>query len=65
MPGALVVFADLFPVRHLYQCLLTAFNPNTTGSGFVWSRLGVLALWTIGGTLAGLRLFRWTPGNEH
>ncbi|MEZ5382031.1 MAG: ABC transporter permease [Microthrixaceae bacterium] len=65
MPRALVVVADLFPVRHLYQCLLTAFNPNTTGSGFIWSRLGVLALWTVGGTLAGLRLFRWTPSTDN
>ncbi len=60
MPTAIVV-ADLFPVRHLYQCLVAAFNPNTSGSGFLWDRLGVLALWTIGGTAAGLRLFRWTP----
>ncbi len=65
MPRALVIFADLFPVRHLYQCLLTAFNPNTTGSGFLWSRLAVLGLWTVGGTLAGLRLFRWTPSNDN
>lgn len=64
MPRALVFFADLFPVRHLYQCLLTAFNPNTTGSGFIWSRLAVLGLWTVGGTLVGLRTFRWTPTND-
>ncbi len=61
MPTGMVIVADLFPVRQLSQCLLTAFNPNTSGSGFLWDRLAVLALWTIGGTAAGLRLFRWTP----
>ncbi|MGB5758531.1 MAG: ABC transporter permease [Acidimicrobiales bacterium] len=61
MPQAIVVIADLFPVRQLYQCLLTAFNPNTTGSGFLWDRLAVLGAWAVGGTVVGLRFFRWTP----
>jgi ABC-2 type transport system permease protein len=60
----LVCFANIFPVRHFFTAELTAFNPNTTGWGFAWGELGVLALWGIGGFVLGARLFRWSPSGE-
>src|SRR6266545_2604365 len=37
--------AKVFPVQHLASGLHQAFDPTTTGSGIVWSDVGVLALW--------------------
>lgn len=46
LPGGLVAVADVFPLRHLLNALLTATRPETTGAGIAWSHLAVLAGWT-------------------
>lgn len=65
MPAAMDFVSDLFPVRHLYLAMLTAFNPNVEGAGFEWGHLAVLAAWAVGGAALGVRLFRWTPTDDH
>lgn len=58
-PGWLDLTAKIFPVRPLAHSLQHAFHPATTGAGFVWSDLAVLAAWTLGGLVVCLRWFRW------
>ncbi len=65
LPGAMSFVADLFPVRHFFVAMVTAFNPNVDGSGFEWAHLAVLGGWAIGGAVVGARVFRWTPTEEH
>ena len=65
LPQAMNFVADLFPVRHFFVAMTTAFNPNTVGAGFAWSQLAVLALWAVIGAAVGARVFRWTPTEEH
>ena len=61
MPTWLTDIASFFPVRHLAEALLTAYNPHTTGSGIAWSDLGVVAPWGAIGLLVALRRFSWLP----
>jgi ABC-2 type transport system permease protein len=51
----------VFPVRHLAAALLTAYNPHTTGSGFAWTDLLIVAAWGIGGLALALRKLSWAP----
>ncbi len=64
MPRLMGVVADIFPVRHFFSAMLTAFNPNTAGSGFDFGELGVLALWGVAGAALGTAVFRWTPSED-
>jgi ABC-2 type transport system permease protein len=59
--GGVIHIADAFPIRHLFEALFTAFDPNTTGSGFAWGHLAVVAAWGVLGLLLAIRYFRWTP----
>lgn len=55
MPGWLVSFADVFPIRHLAHAVQAPFDPRVSGPGFAWGDLGVLALWLVAGAvLAGV-----------
>lgn len=65
IPRVMTFVADLFPVRHFFLAMVTAFNPNVAGTGLEWGHLAVLALWAAGGAVAGVRLFRWTPTDDH
>jgi ABC-2 type transport system permease protein len=53
--------ARIFPVKHLNEAMLIAFNPHTAGSGIAWSDLAIIAAWGIGALLLSIRFFRWTP----
>ena len=53
--------ASVFPVKPLFDALLTAFDPATTGSGFEWGNLAVVAAWGVGALLVAMRTFHWTP----
>jgi ABC-2 type transport system permease protein len=61
LPHWLVDVASVFPVRHLANAMLTAYNPYTRGAGFSGVDLLVLAAWGVGGLLVALRRFSWTP----
>lgn len=61
VPDWLLSVADGFPIRHLGQALLAAYDPATAGSGFAWGHLGILAAWGAAGLLVAAKRFRWTP----
>ena len=61
IPKWLTNVASVFPVRHLSQALLTAFNPHTTGSGFAWHDILILGIWGLGGLVVAIRRFSWQP----
>jgi ABC-2 type transport system permease protein len=60
----MVTVARIFPVKHLNQAMLIAFNPHTSGSGIAWSDLAVIAAWGIGALLLSIRYFRWAPSTH-
>jgi ABC-2 type transport system permease protein len=60
-PGWLRSIANIFPVRHLSQALLTGFDPATSGPGFAWRHLAVLVAWGAGGLFVAVRRFAWVP----
>lgn len=53
--------ANVFPVRHLAQAELRAFDPLASAPGIAWSHLAVVAIWGVGGLVVALRFFRWSP----
>ncbi len=61
IPHWLTDVANLFPVRHLQQALLEAFNPYTTGAGFAWRDLLIVTLWGAAGLVIAVRRFGWAP----
>lgn len=60
-PPWLISVANVFPVKHFAHAALTAFNPFTTGSGFVASDLIVMGVWCVAGVVIAIRRFSWEP----
>jgi ABC-2 type transport system permease protein len=56
--------ASVFPIKHLAEALLEAFDPATEGVGIAWGHLAVVAAWGVAGLLVAVRTFRWTPRGE-
>jgi ABC-2 type transport system permease protein len=54
--------AELFPLYHLVQAFDACFQPQTTGSGFAWNHLLVLAIWTAVALRVATARFRTEPG---
>ena len=50
--------ANIFPVKHLNQALITVFNPHTTGTGIKAWDLAVVAIWGLAALLIAIRYFR-------
>ena len=61
VPAGALNAADAFPVRHFFEAFLTAYNPGTSGAGFEWGHLAVVAAWGAVALAAAIRWFRWTP----
>jgi ABC-2 type transport system permease protein len=61
IPEGVLNFADLFPIRHFFEAFFTAWDPNTTGAGFEWGDLAVVAAWGLFGLAVAVRFFRWEP----
>jgi ABC-2 type transport system permease protein len=61
MPHWLSDIANVFPVRRLANALLTAYNPYTTGAGFSWTDLLIVAAWGAVGLFVAIRRFSWVP----
>lgn len=61
IPHSMRLVADLFPVKHLFQALLTAYDPSTTGMGIEWGHLAVLGVWGLFGLIIATKTFRWAP----
>jgi ABC-2 type transport system permease protein len=63
-PAVLTTVAGVFPVRHFNTAMWTVFNPHTTGMGFQWTDIGVIALWGVAGLLIAAKYFRWKPTGD-
>jgi ABC-2 type transport system permease protein len=61
LPRWLADVGEIFPVRHLANALLVAYNPHTTGLGFTGLDLLIVAAWGAAGLLIALRTFSWLP----
>ena len=61
IPEGVLKFADLFPIRHFFEAFFTAWSPTTTGAGFEWGQLAIVAAWGVAGLLIAMRTFRWEP----
>ena len=61
IPSGMRLIGDVFPVKHLFEALLTAFDPSTAAPGIAWGHLAVLAAWGVVGGVVAARFFRWTP----
>lgn len=61
IPDGVLHVADLFPVRHFFQAFFTAYDPATSGAGFEWGDLAIVAAWGALGLVLAIRFFRWTP----
>jgi ABC-2 type transport system permease protein len=61
IPAWMDSIASVFPVKPLFDAILTAFDPSTTGAGIAWADLAVLTAWGVAGVLLALRFFRWSP----
>jgi ABC-2 type transport system permease protein len=61
LPHWVADVGGVFPVRHLRDALLAAYNPHTTGLGFAGQDLLIVAAWGAAGLLVALRKFSWLP----
>jgi ABC-2 type transport system permease protein len=61
LPHWLADAGEIFPVRHLANALLAAYNPHTTGPGFAGPDLLILTAWGAAGLLVAVRTFSWLP----
>jgi ABC-2 type transport system permease protein len=53
--------ADVFPVRHLAQAELRAFDPRAAAPGISVEHLAVLGAWAVVALAVAVRRFRWSP----
>ncbi|MFH2071505.1 MAG: ABC transporter permease [Actinomycetota bacterium] len=60
-PQWLATVADVFPLKHFARAFQDAFSPATTGAGFRWGSLAVMAAWTVIGLVVAARTFGWEP----
>jgi ABC-2 type transport system permease protein len=64
LPHWLADIGEIFPVRHLANALLVAYNPHTTGLGFAGRDLLIVAAWGVAGFLVAVRKFSWLPAGR-
>jgi ABC-2 type transport system permease protein len=64
IPQAMRDVASAFPIKHLFDALLTGFDPATRGNGIEVKDLAVIAAWGLAGAIFALRRFRWTPHGD-
>ena len=60
-PAWMETIGDVFPLKHFVRAFQDAFSPFTTGSGFRWGSLAVIAAWGLFGMLVAMRTFGWEP----
>jgi ABC-2 type transport system permease protein len=61
LSNGVLKFASVFPIRPFFQAMFTAWDPHTTGAGFEWGHLAVVAAWGLAGLVVAVRFFRWEP----
>lgn len=61
IPDGVLHVADIFPVRHFFEALFSAYDPGNAGMGLELGNLGVVAAWGVAGAAIALIAFRWEP----
>jgi ABC-2 type transport system permease protein len=61
-PSWLVTIANVFPLKHIVDAFDVCFMPGTTGGGWSWGDLAVIAIWGIAGVRVAAMRLRWEPG---
>jgi ABC-2 type transport system permease protein len=61
IPEGVLKVADFFPIRHFFEAFFSAWNPATSGPGFEWGDLGIVAVWGAVGLAIAVLTFRWEP----
>jgi ABC-2 type transport system permease protein len=64
LPASMQHVADFFPIKHLFQALLTAFDPVTKGPGIDVGHLAVISAWGVLGLMIALFRFSWMPRSK-
>jgi ABC-2 type transport system permease protein len=64
IPSSMQDVANVFPIKHIFEALLHAFDPATAGAGVQLGHLAVIAAWGAAGTFVALWRFRWTPASQ-
>jgi ABC-2 type transport system permease protein len=64
LPKGLNQIANFFPMRPFARALQHAFNPDTTGAGFVGKDLRTLAIWTVVGCYLMYRTLQRPEGDR-
>jgi len=64
LPHWLADIGKVFPIYPFVAALVACYNPHTTGSGFSWNYLGLLAVWGVVGLVVAVRRFSWLPHAE-
>ena len=59
--GVLTHIAAIFPVKHLSNAVIAAYNPHTVGTGFKGKDLAIMGAWGAAALIMALRRFRWEP----
>jgi ABC-2 type transport system permease protein len=60
-PDWISAIAHAFPLYHLVQAFDACFVPQTTGNGFAWGHLAVVAAWGVAGLFIAVRRFQAEP----
>ncbi len=45
IPDGVLHVADVFPIRHLFEAFFAGYDPATTGAGFEFGHLAIVAGW--------------------
>ena len=62
LPNGVLNFADVFPIRHFFEAMFTAWDPHTTGRRVRMGRpRGGRRVGPRSGSLVAVRFFRWEP----
>jgi ABC-2 type transport system permease protein len=61
--GWIATVAHIFPLYHLVNAFDGCFAPLTTGAGWSWNDLAVIALWGVGGAIVAVRRFQAEPAS--
>lgn len=64
LPEGLRTVSGFLPVKPFVEALTAAFDPRTTGLGFEFGDLLVLAAWGLAGLVLAVRFFAWTPRQQ-
>lgn len=62
LSGAILGFANHFPIRPFFEAMLGSYLPG--GVGVDTGKLAVVGAWGLAGLVVSLRWFRWSPRGE-